>query len=49
VIELAARVGPPAEVESVRRATGVDLEVLALKAALGEPIAPDELGSRLAA
>jgi hypothetical protein len=49
VIELAARVGAPAEVESVRKAAGVDLNVLALKAALGERIAPDELGVRLAA
>jgi hypothetical protein len=49
VIELAARLGAPAEVESVREAAGVDLEVLALRAALGERIALDELGSRLAA
>jgi hypothetical protein len=46
VIELAARVGGPAEVELARVATGVDLNVLALKAALGEPIAVDELVSR---
>jgi hypothetical protein len=50
VIELAARVGGPAEVELVREATGVDLNVLALKAALGEPIARAELTrERLAA
>lgn len=43
VIELAARVGSPAEVELVHTATGVDLNALALKGALGEPIALDEL------
>jgi biotin carboxylase len=43
VIELAGRVGGPAEVELVRRATGVDLNALTLKAALGEPIGRDEL------
>jgi hypothetical protein len=43
VIELAARLGSPAEVELVRAATGVDLNALALKAALGEPIELDEL------
>ena len=46
VIELAGRVGAPAEVESVLEATGVDLNALALKAALGERIARDELGAR---
>jgi biotin carboxylase len=49
VIELAARVGAPAEVQAVREETGVDLNLLALKAALGEPIARDELAARLAA
>jgi hypothetical protein len=49
VIELAARVGSPAEVASVLEAAGVDLNALAVKAALGERIARDELGSRLAA
>ena len=50
VIELAARLGGPAEVETVREETGIDLNALALKAALGEPIARDELAaSRLAA
>jgi biotin carboxylase len=43
VIELAARLGSPAEVELARAATGVDLNDLALKGALGEPIALDEL------
>ena len=46
VIELGARVGSPADVELARVATGVDLNVLALKSALGEPIALDELVSR---
>ena len=43
VIELAARLGSPAEVELARAATGVDLNALALKGALGEPIELDEL------
>jgi hypothetical protein len=43
VIELAARLGGPEEVELVRVATGVDLNVLALKAALGEQIELNEL------
>jgi biotin carboxylase len=43
VIELAARLGSPAEVELVRAATGLDLNALALKGALGEPIALEEL------
>jgi biotin carboxylase len=43
VIELAARLGSPAEVELVCAATGVDLNALALKGALGESIALDEL------
>jgi hypothetical protein len=38
VIELAARLGRPEEVELVRAETGVDLNALALKSALGEPI-----------
>src|SRR5438045_847839 len=46
VIELAARVGSPEEVEVVRVATGVDLNALALKGALGEPIEPVELPAR---
>jgi biotin carboxylase len=46
VIELAARLGSPAEVELVRAATGVDLNVLALKGALGERIGLDDLLSR---
>ena len=49
VIELAARVGGTAEVELVYKATGVDLNALTLKAALGEPIAETELAARLAA
>jgi biotin carboxylase len=49
VIELAARVGAPADVEAVRKTTGVDLNVLALRSALGEPIARGELVARLAA
>ena len=43
MIELAARLGSPAEVELARAATGVDLNDLALKGALGEEIALDEL------
>ena len=43
VIELAARLCSPAEVELVRTATGVDLNALALKGALGEPIELEEL------
>jgi hypothetical protein len=43
VIELAARLGSPEEVEVVRVATGLDLNILALKGALGEPIELDEL------
>jgi biotin carboxylase len=46
LIELAARVSSPAEVELVRTATGVDLNVLALKGALGDPITLDELVRR---
>jgi hypothetical protein len=46
VIELAARLGGPAEVELVRVATGVDLNVLALKGALGDSIGLDELLQR---
>ena len=46
VIELGARLGSPAEVELVLAATGVDLNVLALKGALGESIALDELAQR---
>lgn len=38
VIELAGRLGSPEEVELVRVATGIDLDELALKGALGEPI-----------
>jgi biotin carboxylase len=38
VIELAARLGSPEEVDLVRVATGVDLNELALKGALGETI-----------
>jgi hypothetical protein len=50
VIELAARLGSPAEVELVREATGIDLNALALKGALGERIDRSELASgRLAA
>ena len=50
VIELAARLGGPAEVELARAATGVDLNDLALKGALGERIDGGELAaSRLAA
>ena len=43
VIELAARLGSPEEVEVVRVATGIDLNVLALKGALGEPMELNEL------
>jgi biotin carboxylase len=43
VIELAARVGSPEEVELVRVTTGIDLDELALKGALGEPIEAREL------
>jgi biotin carboxylase len=43
VIELAGRLGSPEEVELVRVATGIDLDELALKGALGEPIEPREL------
>jgi len=43
VIELAARLGSPEEVEVVRVATGVDLNALALRGALGEPIDLEEL------
>jgi biotin carboxylase len=46
VIELAARLGSPEEVEVVRVATGVDLNELALKGALGEAIDLDELVRR---
>jgi len=46
VIELAARLGSPAEVEVVRAVTGLDLNALALKGALGEPIALEELVGR---
>jgi hypothetical protein len=46
VIELAARLGGPAEVELVRVATGVELNVLALKGALGDSIEFDELLQR---
>jgi biotin carboxylase len=43
VIELAGRLGSPEEVELVRVATGIDLNQLALKGALGEPIESREL------
>jgi biotin carboxylase len=43
VIELAGRLGSPEEVELVRVATGIDLNELALRGALGEPIEPNEL------
>jgi biotin carboxylase len=43
VIELAARLGSPEEVELVCVATGIDLNGLALKGALGEPIESREL------
>jgi biotin carboxylase len=46
VIELAARLGRPDEVELVRAATGVDLNDLALKGALGQPIELHELAQR---
>jgi biotin carboxylase len=46
VIELAARLGSPEEVEVVRLATGIDLNELALKGALGERIGRDELVAR---
>jgi hypothetical protein len=50
VIELAARLGTPAEVELAREATGVDLNALALRGALGEPIDRGEfVAARLAA
>jgi biotin carboxylase len=43
VIELAARLGSPEEVELVRVATAIDLNELALRGALGEPIESGEL------
>jgi biotin carboxylase len=43
VIELAGRLGSPEQVELVRVATGIDVNELALKGALGEPIEPREL------
>jgi biotin carboxylase len=43
VIELAGRLGSPEQVELVRVATGIDLNELALKGALGEPVEPREL------
>jgi biotin carboxylase len=43
VIELAGRLGSPEEVELVRVATGIDLNELALRGALGEPIESREL------
>jgi biotin carboxylase len=43
VIELAGRLGSPDQVELVRVSTGIDLNALALKAALGEPIEPREV------
>src|SRR5262249_31187348 len=43
VIELAGRLGSPEQVELVLVATGIDLNELALKGALGEPIAAREL------
>ena len=46
MIELAARLDSPAEVELTRAATGVDLNALALKGALGEAIKLDELLQR---
>jgi hypothetical protein len=46
VIELAARLGSPAEVELVREATGIDLNAFALKSALGERIDRSELVAR---
>ena len=50
VIELAGRLGSSEEVELVRVATGIDLNELALKGALGEPIEARELaGLRKAA
>jgi hypothetical protein len=50
VIELAARVGSPAEAEVVLESTGVDLNALTLRAVLGEKISRDELAAqRLAA
>ena len=46
VVELAARLGSPEEVELVRVATGIDLNVLALEGALGDPIEPLKLIQR---
>jgi biotin carboxylase len=43
VIELAARLGSPEEVELVRVTTGIDLNELALSGAFGAPIEPREL------
>jgi biotin carboxylase len=43
VIELAARLGSPEEVELVRVATGIDFNELALRGALGEPVESCEL------
>jgi biotin carboxylase len=46
VIELAARLPSPEEVEVARVAAGIDLNALALKGALGEPIDRAELLAR---
>ena len=46
VIELAARLPAPEEVEVARVAAGIDLNALAIKGALGEPIDPAELLTR---
>src|SRR5438309_312492 len=43
---LAARLGSPAEVDLAREATGIDLNALALKGALGERIDRGELAAR---
>jgi biotin carboxylase len=46
VIELAARLGNPAEVELAHESTGIDLNALALKSALGDRIDRGELAAR---
>ena len=49
VVELAARLGGGHDAELCEAAVGVDLNALALKAAFGEPVEPEELVPRAAA
>jgi biotin carboxylase len=46
VIEVAARLGGGHDAELVLAATGIDLNRLALAAALGEPVAPEQMANR---